>query len=355
MRFVPSSSLKPGMITGKDLYGFNNELMLSEDQILTDVEINRIRTLKFQGIYIKDELSKEAEVKSAINSRLKNSAVKTIKDLFSKADSNDENIVDYSGLKHMVDDIVDEISANDIATVNMIDLKVFDDYTYYHCVNVAVLSIIIGLAMGLNRKKLYYLGVGAMLHDIGKIFVPKEILAKNGKLTAEEFEIVKEHSKKGSEYLKTRYHIPFESNLAVLTHHEYYNGRGYPYNLKSEKIPELGRIITVADVYDALTSDRPYRKALPPSEAVEYIMGGSGSLFDPDIVRAFTKQVIPYPVGTIVNLSNGLCGIVIKVYPECSTRPKIKIIADNKSTDLYYDLYNDRNLLNVTIVGIAEM
>lgn len=355
MRFVQTSKLKPGLITGEDLYGLNNELMLRENQVLTDVIIHRINMLNVPGIYIKDELSLNIDVKHAINSGLKNSALKTIKGLFSKPDSHESKTVGYKKLISIVDDIVNEISSNDIAALNLTDLKMFDDYTYYHSVNVAVLSIIIGISMGLNRNELYNLGIGAILHDIGKIFINKEILDKKEKLTDEEYAIIREHSKKGSDFLKTEYNIPVASNLAVLTHHERYNGRGYPYSLKKDKIPELGSIITVADVYDALTSDRPYRKAVQPSEAVEYIIGGCGTLFDPDVVRAFSKQVVPYPVGTFIELSDGKLGIVSKIYTECCIRPLVKIVNSDSNEPLYYDLYNDNSLLNVTILGVADI
>ncbi len=206
--------------------------------------------------------------------------------------------------------------------VNMIDLKVFDDYTYSHSVNVAVLSIIIGVTMGLGRKELTKLGLGALLHDIGKVFIDKDIVNKPGKLTDEEFSSMKMHSKLGYDYVRDRFQLPVKSYVAVLDHHERYDGSGYPNSKKGDEISDFGKMIALADVYDALTSERPYRKALPPSEAMEYIMGNSQVHFDPELVKVFSRKVAPYPVGTLVKLSNGMTGLVVENYEAFCLRRK---------------------------------
>src|SRR5665647_1459195 len=356
MRFIPSSCLKSGMIIAKNLYGNNNELMLSKGQVLTDMEINRIRLLEFQGIYITDNISADIEVSNIISSRLGNSTVKAVKDIFMNLENKELpfNNEKTRTLKSMVDDIVGKITVNPNAIINMLDLKAFNNYTYYHSVNVAVLSIVIGISLGLNKNELYKLGLGALLHDIGKVFIPKEVLEKKGKLDDEEFKQIQQHSVKGSNYLKEKWDIPIESTIAILNHHEKYDGSGYPLKLKSEKISLFGRIVAVADVFDALTSNRPYRVTFSPLDAMEYIMGGSGTQFDPKIVSAFAKSIVPYPVGTCVELSNNLKGIVDHI--GFCMRPKVRIIGNtNNGKEIYYDLYNDKNLLNVTIKGIAIM
>ena len=356
MRFVPAACLKSGMILGQDLYGNKNELLLSEGQVLTDSEVERIRILKYQGAYIIDVFSQDISSHGLISSSLKNNTVRAIKEVFNQVKSDDTTgpIPSISGIKLLINDIVDEITTNQNASVNMLDLKVFDDYTYYHCVNVAALSIVVGAASGLTKTDLYQLGLGSLLHDIGKVFVPKDLLEKKGKLSDEEFQEIQKHSLYGSEYLRNKWEIPIESNLVVLSHHEKYDGTGYPYKLGKDKISTFGKIAAVADVYDALTSDRPYRKAMPPSEAMEYVMGGSGTLFDPKVVSMFTRKVAPYPIGTCVMLSNGLTGIVIENYDNCGMRPKIRIISESHRNEIY-DLYNDFSLLNVTITAIAEI
>jgi HD-GYP domain-containing protein (c-di-GMP phosphodiesterase class II) len=213
--------------------------------------------------------------------------------------------------------------------LNLVDLKLFDNYTFHHCVNVAVISITIGAALDMSKKQLYKLGLAGILHDIGKTFVPEEILNKKGKLNDQEWEIMKEHPFLGFKHIKENYpSLPATSLAGILTHHEKWNGTGYPSGKKGEEIFEFGRIIAIADVYDALTSDRPYRKGLLPHTAVEYIMAMAEDSFDLSMVRTFLKNIAPYPLGTILKLSTGEKGIVIKNTPNFGLRPIISIIKD---------------------------
>jgi len=352
MRIVPISHLKPGMVVGKNIYNQHNSLLLSRGHALTEREIRRIIELKYQAVYVADSCfddQEELENTEDISDVLRNRTVTATKDLFfvvnNKRTINDDDI---SKARSSVDDIVNEIVMNRNATYSMTDLKLFDDYTYYHSVNVTVIAIIIGVAMNLNKAALCKLGLGALLHDIGKIFVPKDVLGKPGKLTPEEFEIVKRHSKDGYEYLQNMKEFPGESNIAVLTHHEKYGGKGYPDGISGDKIPVFGRILSIADVFDALISDRPYRRALLPSEAIEYIIGNSGELFDPKIVNIFMEKVTPYPIGTYVMLSNGQKAVVVNNIPKFGMRPKVKVLSDSKNP-VYYDL--SKECLDITITA----
>lgn len=354
MRYVPINCVKEGMILGKSLYGRKGELQLAEGVELHHNYIQRIKELGYQGIYIIDEISKDIEVANVISETLKMQTIFTIKTLFTVSRKNDkdnfDNILEQT--KRQVDDIIDEILNNKHTLVNIIDLKVFDDYTYYHSVNVAVLSIIIGVRLKLTRDKLYELGMSAILHDIGKVFIAKELLNKKEKLTEEELNTIREHPKLGYNYLKEKYSLPFSVYQAIYQHHEKYNGKGYPLGLRGKKINLYGKIIAIADVYDALTSDRSYRKAISPSDAYEYIMGQAGISFDVDLVTIFTRSIAAYPVGTFVKLSNGLIGLVVKNNSDFILRPKVKII--NSDGSYYYINLRDERY-DVTILGIVEM
>lgn len=356
MRFVPSACLREGMINGRDLYGKDGILMLKEGQEVTGVNINRISSLGYQGIYIVDEISKDIEIQSVIDDTLRQKTISAVKHIFDSIDQKDDMAqvdANINQTKMLVENIIDEMMENKHLIINMVDLKMFDDYTYYHSVNVAVLSIIIGISLNLNRKEIYNLGLGALLHDIGKVFVPKDILNKKGKLTDKEMTEVQGHSEKGYQYLREKWDIPLKSYMAVLYHHEKYDGTGYPKGRKRTGIHLFGRIIAIADVYDALISDRPYRKAILPSDAIEYVMGGSGVLFDPELVNIFVKKVAPYPLGTCIKLSNGEAGIVIENYEDACLRPKVKLISQHEG-EIVLDLKNDENTWNITIVDIIE-
>lgn len=224
--------------------------------------------------------------------------------------------------------------------------------------NVAVLSILVGSEYGLDKNELFNVGLASILHDIGKMFVDKNILNKPGKLTQEEYEAVQEHPAFGFNYLKESYEIPTSAYVAVLQHHEKYDGTGYPMKKAKEEISIIGRIIGVADVYDALTSTRPYRKSLLPSEAMEYIMANGGIMFDVKLTKIFARKVAPFPMGTYVKLSNGLTGIVADNYEDACMRPKVKVIMDEEGNHIkpyLINLRDERDLRSVTITGLNDL
>jgi len=168
-------------------------------------------------------------------------------------------------------------------------------------------------------------------------------------------EIMMLHSFKGYEYLKNRFNIPSSSKKGVLEHHEKHDGSGYPAGKRGKDISLFGKIIAISDVYDALTSDRPYRKAVTPSDAIEYVMGGSDSQFDREVVKSFIQKIAPYPIGTTVLLSDGSVGIVLENHSDCCLRPKVKIIAhmNIKIEPYVIDLRNDMNLLDIVIIDMS--
>ena len=229
-------------------------------------------------------------------------------------------------LDNIVDQLVETISTESDSLVHIADLKSYDEYTYHHSLSVAVLSIAIGEGMGLDMEKLKLLGQSAMMHDIGKTNVPAELINKPGKLTDEEFSVVKKHAEDSGKYLKQSL---IGNNIiwnSVTHHHEKYDGSGYPKGLKSDKIPLFSRIIAVADVYDALTSFRPYRNPMLPSEAVELVMSEVGRSFEYDVVVAFIEKLELYPVNSVVQLSDGRVGVVHE--NTHSMRPVLKMQDD---------------------------
>ncbi len=357
MRYVPANCLREGQILASDLIMEGKKVMLRKGVKLSGILINRICQLGFQGVYIIDDLSKDLEVASVISDTLKYKAKADIQSLFISVQNKSESRAaqQFDLISKVITDIVDEILYNRKLMVNVVDLRTFDDYTFSHSVNVAVLSAVMGTVLGLTRTRLHELAMGALIHDIGKVFIDKKVMNKPGRLNAEEFEEMKKHSQKGYDYLRNHGKVPEQSLKVVLLHHEQYNGNGYPFGYSGEQIDFFARVVNVADVYDALISDRPYRRAMLPSDAMEYIMGGYGSTFDPKVVKAFTRKVAPYPIGTCVKLSNGIMGIVVQNYELSCLRPKIRVIHEGKPTDEYLDLTSDSATLNMTIKEIVLM
>ncbi len=193
-----------------------------------------------------------------------------------------------------------------------------------------ILALTLGIGYGLNRNDLYDLTLGCMLHDTGKIFIPMDILNKSKKLNGNEFDIIKGHCEKGFRYLRDNTDLSPRVRIIALQHQERFDGSGYPQGLKGSEINKLAQISAVADVYDALTSDRPYRSALSPHEAIEYIMASGGTHFDTNMVKTFLKKIIPFPVGTVVELSNGFIGTVEKINENMILRPTLKIFKFGK-------------------------
>ncbi len=355
MRYVPAHCLRKGMVLGDNLYNNFGELLLSKGMVLSQDYLKSIHRLKYNGIYIDDDISKDLPIINLINASVKAQTVKGIRDIFIHSEAGKINIKnDMEKAKKQVEKLVDQIFSHKNIMVNIIDLKVFDDYTYYHSVNVAVLSIVIGVALEIDREELCELGFAAILHDIGKVFVDKYVLNKPGRLNIDEFEEIKKHSLLGAEHIKNGYTMPNSSYMGILDHHEKFEGGGYPNSIEGERISLYGRIIAVADVYDALTSDRPYRKALLPSEAMEYIMASTTTLFDPKIVEVFVRKVAAYPIGTSVKLSNGAIGIIIDNYEDLCMRPKVRVYREkNKNINPYeIDLANYKNL-NITVIEVV--
>ncbi|MFA9397244.1 MAG: HD-GYP domain-containing protein [Clostridiaceae bacterium] len=354
MRYIPIGCVKEGMILGKTLYGEMGEILLREGAIVHLSYVKKMKELGYFGIYIEDELSEGIKVQDVISEDLKMKTVKAVRNFMQS--SSDEKLVkrSFSNIENLIEDIVDEILDNKDLVVNMVDLKVATNYTFYHSVNVSVLALVLGVALKLDREELYLLGMTSLLHDMGKIFTPSEILDKPDKLTKEEYDEIKKHSQNGYRYVKEKLDVNTKVYVGIQQHHERFDGTGYPNGITGKKISLFGRVIAISDVFDALVSDRPYRKGILPSEGMEYIMGSGGTLFDPDIVNVFSKKIAPYPIGTCVILSNGYLGIVVKNYENYCLRPLVKIIKENeKCIEPYYINLLDSNY-DVTIKSVAD-
>lgn len=340
MRLVPIEYVKTGSFLAQPLYNGSGQVLLYEGASLTDRLIFKIKEAGFSSIYINDKDSrKEVIIKDIIKPEIRQKAVMSIKRFYETIAIVDKNangkVINsqlentVSNLKSIVTSIVDDVFSQKDTMVQLVDIKNIDSYTYSHSVNVGVLSLILGISYGLNRNDLYDLTLGALLHDVGKMFVPEDLIKKPGKLTTEEFEVMKEHSLRGYTYMRDELNINAKSRIIALQHHEKVDGSGYPYNLEGDEINLFAKITTIADVYDALTSDRAYKKAVPVHEAIEYIMGGCGSSFDYELVSCFIKKIVPYPIGTFVKLSNNAVGVVEGVSSDFPLRPTVQVIKED--------------------------
>ncbi|MCY6372087.1 HD-GYP domain-containing protein [Clostridium ganghwense] len=365
MRLVPIECVKDGCYLGKTIFDNNGRVLLRDGVKLNNNIIKKIKSIGIFSIYINDEYS-NVEIEDIIKPEIRQKSIKVLKESFSSLEKYNFNINPskckndilkerekyFNSISQIAEEILDELLSKKNVMINLVDIKSMDNYTYQHCVNVSVLSLVLGIQLQLKKSELLDLCIGALLHDIGKVLTPKEIINKEGPLTDEEFEIIKEHTTKGYEYLKGSLDISSTARVIVLQHHEKVNGTGYPEGRTEDRISRFSRIVAIADVYDALTSDRPYRRALSPNEAVEYILGNGQTQFDYEMVKAFAAVIIPYPEGSLVKLSTNDIGLIEKIYPFFPLRPKIKIVKSkneskvNTSVELMHEL-------DIVIEGVA--
>ncbi|CUP72930.1 MAG: HD-GYP domain-containing protein [Clostridium baratii] len=244
---------------------------------------------------------------------------------------------DYKITSILSENIVDEILDNDLILFTLLELKNKDEYTYRHSVSVATFSLALGISLNLNIKDLKELFIGALLHDIGKLFVPSSILLKKGALTTEEFEIMKGHPKKGYNYLILKnLGISNKALRICLEHHERIDGTGYPNNLKLNEIGILSKIVSIADVYDALTSNRSYRTPLNADDALNYINLNINSTFDEVLSKIFCKIIRLNPKDKpSISINPNILEINSQIHNTSLLKPTIKLI-NNSNYKLKY-------------------
>jgi len=242
----------------------------------------------------------------------------------------------------VVTNLVDSIVTSPDASMWLTHLKMRDEYTAIHSVNVCILTITFGRALAIEKNGLINLGLGALLHDIGKMKTPLEILNKEGKLSKEEFSIMKKHPELGYSLLKDDENIPMESLEVVLRHHERLNGKGYPGGFSEDCITYFTKIVSIVDVYDAITSDRVYHDGISPHDALNNLFKWMPGNFDKVLMEKFIKTIGIYPIGSIVELNSGHVGMVAKFDKKNKLRPIVMLLLDKDKKP-----YLQRKMLNI--------
>ena len=328
MRRVNIDSIQIGVKLARTIFNSDGGVLLTKGIDLKESYIEKLKKYGVSEIYLDDELSADLIIEDIMRDQTRNEAVVLVKKMMNSYHFSTS--LDIEGVKEMVNKIIDELLGNRDILYNLSEIKSVDDYTFEHSVNVCILSIITGIGLGFDLQRLRDLGTGAMLHDIGKLSIPQEILKKPSQLTVDEFEEIKKHTIFGYEMLKKTEKVNLVSAYIAFGHHERYDGSGYPLQLKNDNIQIYARIVAVADVYDALTSDRVYRKKLKPNEVYEYITSLGVNHFDPKVIESFVKYVTLYPVGTGVQLNTRERGLVIKDNRSMPTRPVVRIVYDDR-------------------------
>ncbi|MCI5614310.1 MAG: HD-GYP domain-containing protein [Agathobacter sp.] len=347
MRYLTIDKLEKGMAIGQDIFGGTGEVRYKNHEILDEITIRELEAMGYQGIYVDDAFTQGIEIQEVISPEIRRETLKSVHEVFMTG--NEPGTPEERNLQRTIEGVVDEILKNGDVMCNMVDIKSYEDYIYFHSINVAMISAMMGCRMGMSRERLQELTTCALLHDIGKRFIEDEILDAPRALSEAEREEMSQHSKLGYTYLKERFHFGEEILEGVLEHHEWYNGEGYPMRKASDEISLFGRIIKIADSYDAMVSKTPYHKPIVPSDAVEYIMAMAGVEFDPKLVIQFLDCVAVYPVGCEVVLSTGEHAIVVRNYRGFVLRPRVMLMESATTIDLK----DDKDARCITIVELV--
>lgn len=336
MRLISTKSLRANMVIGSTIWNNAGMPLLQEGMMVTETIINRLQKLNIHYVYIDDLISKDIEIIETIPPKIRHRAVKQIEASFKnmKNPKNKEQMTYCLDMQSkqfisIIDDLMNYIfESNEIVTV-LSDAFIYDEYIYQHSLQVTIYSISIARQLGYNSDEIRQIGVGAMLHDVGKMLVPFDILNKPGRLTSEEFDKMKMHARYGFDLLRSLHTISLLSAHCAFQHHERLDGSGYPRGLIDFEIHPYAKIIAVADVFDAVTSNRVYRNKMLPSQGIEIIREGSGTLYDERIVNAFQKTITIYTNGTVLLLKDGRRGIVFKQNQQLPERPWVRIFEEN--------------------------
>ena len=363
MRRISIESLKPGMILSLPIRDENDNVLLNRDVEFTARYINRLKELGFQSVYISDPDLADVSIEDMLSDSTRHAASRHLNSTFKQLDKivhgfkneSVEKIIEnlrsketkrafgasgvYNNTVRVVENFIEEVVS--CAALNGFNsLKTHDNYTYNHSIDVTVNAIMIGKKIGMNVRQLQELAVGCLLHDVGKVFISPGLLNKNGKLTEEEFEIIKEHPTLGYELIRESVPI-LQSNIAY-QHHERQDGSGYPRGItggnttrrstSDNQLSLYGEVTAVADVYDALSSDRPYRKAMLHDKVLDLIKDSAYSHLNAEIVEAFLKIVPRYPAGSNLEVVSGnysgYKGVVVSIIDDNLNTPNIRLLID---------------------------
>ena len=284
---------------------------------------------KLDGLNVKDgaRVSLREEIVRA--KKLLNEAKKKTKQLMDDVKLGKQ--LDMQQVESIVDKMTESVLNNSDALVSLARIKNKDEYTYQHSLAVSALCISFGEHLRLDDKKIKAIGIGGLVHDIGKVRVPTEILNKPGPLTEEEFEIMKEHVKHGDCILRqTTTNIDEDSICVTAHHHERLDGTGYPEGLKGDEISIFGQMSAIVDIYDALTSERCYKNPMPPTDALRKLFEWSSGYLNKDLVERFIAHLGIYPIGSVVRLRSGIIGVVIDHGEKSLLYPVVRALYDTR-------------------------
>lgn len=339
-KYVKVSDDIIGTFLGEDVYTIGGNMIVPSDTFITEYIIKKLQEFRVDKVYVYetqpirgDEYMNHGKVNISQRKYIEdvNTAKIMIQDLASGKDLDFSKAEDIS--EHIYSKINDCSSIMDCVN----SVRIADEYTYSHLVNVSVYSMLLGKWMGFNKKQLKEIVMAGLLHDIGKSQIPSEILNKKGQLTDIEFEIMKRHTVYGYEIIKNNKDISLDIKRAVIMHHEKEDGTGYPFGIKGNQKNLYSKILTVADIFDAMTSERVYRERQTPFMAFKELENVGFDTVDPKVMMVLFENMPSYYVGSKVKMKNGDIGEVVYVPNLCAYAPVVKVNND------FFDFSNEKD------------
>ncbi len=344
MQLASINKVPSGAVISRDIYTFDGRMLISKGSLFRDSFFERLLDVGIKEIYIADtvqELAEDHRTRDFLELIQMQDAIHIDDVIYEKTRKQAEYqvmrmMVRLSTMRHArvdkliqaVESIMEELLSQIDVVLSLSKLRSIDDYTYEHSVNVCVVSLVIGMEQGLQKDALKTLGIGAVLHDIGKVGISDRIIKKPGKLSAKEFGEIKLHTELGYRILKSA-GIAEEIAQIALYHHERVDGSGYPHNIESSTIPLYARIVAIADFYDAVSNDRIYRKKMSPDSVYRELIKTSSNHLDEGLVEKFLKHIYMYPLGVGVILNTYEKGVVIKQNNLMPESPVVRVFHRN--------------------------
>ena len=337
MKRVKTSLLMPGMIIAKDVHNASNILVMGKNTVLSDESITKLAFHSIYSVYIKEEVAevpKPSYERTYVPSKIKETKefiafkktydeeVKNLEVTFNDIITLQSKKIGISELCQQATSMLDDTRGGIHVFDILHNLRDYDDSTFNHCMNVALICNVFADWMHMSSMEKEIATVSGLLHDIGKLRIPEQIVKKAARLTDEEYDLIKTHPMEG-------YNILFESRFitgiqnAALMHHERVDGSGYPLGLKGAQIDKFAKMVAIADVYDAMTAARVYRGALCPFKVIEMFEKEGLSMFDPEYLLVFMENIVQTYMKNWVRLSNGKEGEIVMLNKQKLSRPVI--------------------------------
>ncbi len=326
MERMKTSSASDQQILAQPIYDRSGRVMYDKGTPLTVFVRTRIFLEGHEAVDVYDNLL-EYQVEEVIRPDFLKKTMQQLRQLaqISEVDDYGPEDIRLNMIRAMMGSVVEDFFKEKMVMERLVSIKSTHEYLYQHSVGVMITSLLLGTSIGLERHELRKLGLSAILHDVGMLFVPASIM-ENEKLQPEEYHIIQQHPLLGYRFLKENTELEEEILQPVIQHQERRDGSGYPEGLSGDEIGLNSQIIGLADIFDSMTTDRIYRKAFPVSEAYEFFMGEGGHLFSPSLIQAFVSNINPYPLNTLVELNDHSLGVVEKINSPFHTRPVLKMI-----------------------------